>query len=234
MKAIYRKELGGYFHTTAGYVYLSIFLLISGYYFVTGNLMSGNGDMKGYFSSMVQVIMFLIPMLTMRSFAEEKKMGTDRLLMASPVSGFEIVMGKFLAVFTISAIGQSISLIYGIILAFYGQFEPYVLLGNLTGSLLASAAFLSIGLFISSITDSQVVAGVISYSILMGLWLIGYIGNFVTSPVLKSMASYLSLSSRFTEFAMGLFCLTSVSYYLSIAILFLFFSILVRELGRIH
>ena len=233
MKAIYREELGGFFHTMSGYVYLSIFLMISGYYFVTGNLLSGNGDMKNYFSSMVQVGMFLLPMLTMRSFAEEQKTGTNQLLMSSPVSGPGIVTGKFLAVLTVFAIGQSVSLIYGAILAAYGQFDPYLLSGSLAGTILAASAFISIGLFISSVTDSQVVAGVISYSILMGLWLIGYIGTFLSSSPLKALASYLSLSSKFMEFSMGLLSLTSVTYYISIAFLFLFFTILMQERRRI-
>ena len=98
---------------------------------------------------------------------------------------------------------------------------------------MAASAFISIGLFISSVTDSQVVAGVISYSILMGLWLIGYIGTFLSSSPLKALASYLSLSSKFVEFSMGLLSLTSVTYYISIAFLFLFFTILMQERRRI-
>lgn len=97
MSAVFKKEFSQLFHSMIGYVCLAVFAAITGYYFFTLNLLAASGDVRGYFSSVANVIMLILPMLTMRSFSEEKKMRTDQLLIASPVSSFAIVMGKALA-----------------------------------------------------------------------------------------------------------------------------------------
>lgn len=232
MGAVYKKELWQYFHSMVGYVFLCIFLLLSGYYFSVGNLLSQNGDIKGFFSSMILVIMFLIPMLTMRSFSEERKMRTDQLLLASPVPLGRIVLGKFLAVLTVFSVGLAVTLTYIVILAVFGSFEFLVVFGNYFGTLIAASAFIAVGMFLSALTENQVVAGVISYSTLLGLWLIGFVGSYIAKGPIHTLVTYLSLSNKFNEFAMGIFSMSSVVYYGSITVLFLFLTTRILEHRR--
>lgn len=232
MRAVLKKELKQFFHSMAGYVFLAIFLLLGGYYFTVGNLLSGNGDIRIFFSSIITIVMFLIPMLTMRSFSEERKMRTDQLLMASPISFFKIVIGKYLAVLTVFMAGMAVTLSYVVILAVFGQFDVMVVVGNYVGMLVAASAFIAIGLFLSALTENQVVAGVLSYSILMGLWLVGMVGGFMAKGPLRTVVGYLSLSNQFREFAMGIFSASSVVYYLSLTLLFLFLTTLLLEARR--
>jgi len=215
----------------AGYVFLAIFLLLSGYYFTVGNLLSGNGDIRTFFSSIIMVVMFLIPMLTMRTFAEERKMGTDQLLMASPVPMGRVVLGKYLAVLAVFGAGLFVTVSYVVILAVFGQFDGMVTAGNYVGILAAASAFIAVGLFLSALTGNQVVAGVLTYSCLMGLWLIGAADGYLSGP-LKTLAEALSLGDKFREFAMGIFSVSSVVYYLTIAVLFLFLTTLFLEARR--
>mgnify|MGYP003397210538 CR=1 FL=1 len=232
MRAVYKKELGQYFRSMIGYVYVTIFLFLSGYYFVVGNLLAGNGDIRNYFSSIITVVMFLLPMLTMRSFAEERKMRTEQLLMASPVSSAGIVIGKYLAVLSVFAFGLLFTLLYVLILMLFGQFDIWVILGNYVGMFVAASAFIAIGMLLSVLTENQMVAGVITYCTLLCLWLIGYAGTYLTSDFAKTLVSYLSLSNRFNEFAMGICSLSGMVYYSSIAGFFLFATTVLLEKRR--
>ncbi|MEG1271205.1 MAG: ABC transporter permease, partial [Ruthenibacterium sp.] len=187
MRAVYKKELSQYFNSMVGYVYLAIFLFLSGYYFVVGNLLAGNGDIRNYFSSIITVVMFLLPMLTMRSFAEERKMRTEQLLLASPVSSAGVVMGKYLAVLSVFALGVLFTLLYVLVLALFGQFDIWVILGNYLGIFIAASSFIAIGMLLSALTENQVVACVITYCTLLCLWLVGYAGTYLTSPFAKML-----------------------------------------------
>lgn len=232
MSAVYRKELGQYFHSFIGYIYLSVFLLIGGGYFILYNLLPANGSIGEFFSRLMFTVIFLLPMLTMRSYAEERKMKTVQLLMSAPVSALSVALGKFLAVMTVFAAGLSFTLLYVAGLAFFGQFEPLVILGNYAGMLVAASAFVSIGLMISLLTENQIVACIITYSVLLSLWLIGFIETYISSPFLKKLVHHLSVANRFSEFSMGIFDLSTVVYYLSIAVFFLFLISVITERRR--
>ena len=104
MKAIYRKELGQLFHSMTGYICLAVFALLGGFFFVIYNLLQGNGDIRNYFSPMMSTVIFIIPVLTMRSYAEERRGRTDQLLMSAPVSMLSIALGKFFAIMTLFAL----------------------------------------------------------------------------------------------------------------------------------
>jgi ABC-2 type transport system permease protein len=229
VNAIYVKELKQYFKSTIGYIFLSIFLLICGFYFTTGNLFSQDGDIKTFFSSIFAILVFLIPILTMRLFAEERKMKTQQLLFTMPISTGAVVLGKFFATLTVFLIGLAVTLIYPAILAYYGSFELMVTLGNYLGIILMVSAFISIGIFISILTENQLVAAVVSYCVLLALMLIDSVGVFVSSSFLRSFFSYVSLSNNFREFTMGIFNPASVIYYLSITAFFVFLSIFAIE-----
>lgn len=156
-------------------------------------------------------------------------MRTDRLLLSAPVSCRAVVLGKFFAILCIFAAGLLVTLLYVAVLAAYGQFDLLVTLGGYCGMLLAAAAFIAVGMLISSLTENQIVAGTISYSLLLGLWLVGFASGFLTNPLLKTVSSYLSLSNRFQDFAMGVFSAESAVYYLSLTALFLFWTVAAAE-----
>lgn len=229
MASIYAKEIKQYFKSVIGYIYLSIFLLICGFYFTTGNLLSQNGDIKAFFSSIFSVLIFLIPILTMRLFSEERKMKTQQLLFTMPVSVEAVVIGKFLATLTVFGIGMGVTLIYPIVLLYYGSFELMIVVGNYFGIILLVSSCISIGIFISVLTENQVVAAVVSYCVLLALWLIDSVGVFISKGFLGTALRHISLSSNFKEFTIGIFNPSSVIYYISITAFFLFLSIFYLE-----
>ncbi len=231
MKAIYKKELSQYFNSMVGYIFLGIFLLICGYCFTMYNLSAQNSDIKSFFSGILIMVMFVSPMLTMRLFAEEKKIKTEQLLLTSPVSLSGIVIGKYLAAMTVFLIGIVVTFLYPFTLSLYGGFALAETLGKYIGLIIAVSAFISIGMFISVLTENQVVAGVVSYATLICLWLVGYLGQSLTSGgILRTILDWLSLSQRFDEMSMGVFNPASIIYYLSIAVVFLLLT--VRQLEQ--
>lgn len=232
MRAIYRKELNQMFHSMIGYIYLASFLLIGGIYFVMYQLIPANEDISKFFSQLMSTVIFLLPMLTMRSYAEERRMKTESLLMSAPVSALAIALGKFFAVLTVFAIGLSFTILYVICLAVFGQFEPLVVLGNYVGMIAATSSFLAIGLLISMLTENQIIACIITYSVLLVLWLIGMAGTYVVNPVLKTLIHHLSMANRFAEFSMGIFDISTMVYYLSITVFVLFLISVITENRR--
>ena len=231
MKAVFQKELGQLFHSVIGYIYLAVFLLIGGCYFLVYNLLQANGDIRNFFSPMMSTVIFLLPVLTMRSYAEERRMHTDRLLLRAPVSSLSVALGKFFAILTIFSIGLAFTLFYLLVLAVLGRFDPLVALGCYVGMLAAAAAFISIGLLISALTENQIIACIVTYAVLLGLWLVGFARSYLPGELLRTLAGYLSAADRFAEFSMGIFDLSTVVYYLGISAFFLFAVTLVSE-GR--
>ena len=181
MRAVYRKEMRQYFHTPVGYVFLAIFLFINAFYFLLQNLLTRSGDITDYFQSAVSLEMFLIPMLTMRSFAEERKQRTDVFLLTMPVDCREIVLGKFLAAESVLLAGLGATLAFPVILALCGSVQPMITLGNYLGILLLLSAFIAVGLFASALSENQIVAAVLSYVIIFLLWYSYGLGSAVQS-----------------------------------------------------
>lgn len=167
MLAIYKKELRSYFNSMIGYVFMAFFLLIIGVYYFFNNLIYYMANFEYTLSLISFIFILLIPLLTMRLMAEENRQKTDQLLYTAPVSATAIVLGKFLAVFTIFAMVMGITCFYPLILSFYGDVQLSSAYAGIGAFLLLGAAYLSMGLFISSLTDSQVVAAVISFVVFL-------------------------------------------------------------------
>ncbi|MDF2944814.1 MAG: putative rane protein [Herbinix sp.] len=163
MLAIYKKELRSYFTSMIGYVFIAFFLVIIGIYFFVQNLLSGYANFEYTLSSVTFIFVLLAPLLTMRLMAEENKQKTDQLLYTSPISASSIVMGKFFAVFTVFLLVMAITCTYPLIMMLYGTIPFASAYASIVGFALLGAAYLAIGLFISSLTESQVVAAVISF-----------------------------------------------------------------------
>jgi ABC-2 type transport system permease protein len=230
MTAIYKREMRSYLTSPVGYVFLAVFYAISGYYFFATSLVGNTTDMSYVFSNLFSIVIFLVPMLTMRLFSEERRQKTEQALFTAPVRFTGIVMGKFLACLTMYLMGMGITLIYFLVLCAFRIPDAAVFFGNFLGLGLLGAALCAIGIFISSLTESQVIAAVGSLAI--GLLLL--FSNSFTPVVSNQLVSKLILNCSFYEhyldFTRGLLNLADLTFFVSITALFLFLT--VRHLER--
>lgn len=167
MLAIYKKELKSYFTSMTGYVFIAFFLLIISLYYSYYNIANQLANFEYVLSSVSFIFVLLVPILTMKIMAEEKKQKTDQLLYTSPLTVEKIVMGKYLAVFTVFLIVLGIICLYPLILLQFGSVPLKAAYASILGFALLGAAYLAIGLFISALTDSQVVAAVVSFIVIL-------------------------------------------------------------------
>ncbi len=232
MIAIWKKEIRQYATSFIGPVFLASYAGLAGYYFTVGNLFAANGDVTVLFHSIFSVLMVVIPMLTMRVFAEEKRQHTDQLLFTAPVSVTQIIGGKFLAVFYIFLIGNIPVILAVVILGYYGCFQLLETIGNFAGLCLAGGSFLAIGMFASAVTENQLVAAIMSYVIMLGLWILDFLKYYIQSKWLAAMIGYLSFRSHFEELAAGIFSFSTVVYFVTITCLMLGWTRLVLESRR--
>ena len=232
MGAIYRREMGAFFTSGIAYVFLAVFYFFSGYFFYDEVLSSGYTDTSPLFQNMFRIVLFLIPILTMRLLSEEKKNRTDQGLLTAPVGLWEIVLGKYFAALTIYVIAESVVFIYAIVLGYLGTVVWATLIGNYFAMLLLGTAFIAVGVFISSLTENQMTAAVFSMAVLWFIYLFDSFSDKITWEWLNKVTSELSFYTRYVEFTRGVFNLTSVLFYLSTAFLFNFFTVRVLEKRR--
>ena len=223
MSAITKKELKGYFLSPIGYVFLGVMLLMFGFFY-TQVLAGQSSDaiLDVYSSAFVWVMMILLPLITMRTFSEEIRNKTDQGLLTAPVGVLSIVFGKFFAAFLVFAIAMVASLIPAVIITFMASPDWPRILCTLVGSLLCGAAFIAIGNFISSLTQSQMVAAIATFGVSMLLLLIGSISSSVTNTGLQNVLNWLSFNSRYQPFTKGVFNISSAVFFLSIVAIFAF------------
>lgn len=233
MAGVFKKELGQYFRTPVGYIFISIFLAISGAYFFMVNLVSQNGDIKTFFSAIFTLLMFLVPMLTMGLFAEEMKQTTDQLLLTAPVSITGVILGKFFATIVFFSIPLGVTLIYPCILAALGSVQLMATVGNYLGVLLLCSTYVAIGLFISVLTENQLVAAAATYAVLLILYLSNALSDISDSPLVGGVLGFISVRNHYEAFTYGVLNPADVVYFISMSALFLFFSIYTLESKRI-
>ncbi|MEG2295556.1 MAG: ABC transporter permease subunit, partial [Oscillospiraceae bacterium] len=187
MLAIFKREIYTYFTTPIGYVFLAIFYLLSGYFFLALCLLYDTSDLTYVFAQLFTVIIFLVPILTMRLFSEDLRNKTDQLLLTSPISLFSLVMGKYLSALTVYTIGISCVFVYsGVIASFTPPAWPMII-GNFLGLFLLGAALIAIGMFISSLTENQVIAAVAGFGIGLMLILFDAIISIIPSNFIKKI-----------------------------------------------
>ena len=237
MLAIFKREVRAYFISPVGYVFIAVFLLASGAFFTFTNTMMGAGaDPSGYFIFIIFSFIVLIPLLTMRLLAEERKSKTEQMLLTSPVSLTSIVFAKFFAAFVLFAGTLLISCYKFYVLYTFaaepGQTNTAVLIGHVIGVLLIGSAFIAIGLFISAMTENQLTAAIISIVTILFLLLSGVVSQFIGSIVIRYALDFLSIFSRFQAFNHGLFDINAIIYYTSIVVIFLFLTIRIYEARR--
>ncbi|MBQ7399294.1 MAG: ABC transporter permease subunit [Clostridia bacterium] len=241
MSAIYKRELMAYFKSPIGYVFSAIFFAISGVCFVSTTVSAGSTNTSAYFAMVLMFFVILIPLLTMKLLSEEKKLGTEQLLLTSPVSLVGVVCAKFFAALTIFAgtLGFS-SLLNMLALHNLAKTQEYVIakmniptfIGCIIGVLLIGAAFIAIGLFISSLTENQIISAVVSIGVFALIMASQAFATGINNNVIRVIVKWFSVMDRFAGFQRGIFDITALIYYISLSAVFLFLTVRVYEKRR--
>ena len=237
MIAIFKRELKAYFVTPLGYVFIGVYLIFSGAFFYLFTLMSstptlGSADFATMFSLMFFVLMVTVPLLTMRLFSEEKKNKTDQLTLTAPVSLFGIVSAKFAAAYSIFLISTAAMPIYGIVLSQFTDVSWRSMLGNMVGLIMLGAVYTSAGLFVSSLTENQMVAAIVSVFVNISFLLSSIAASYVGVGFIADALRGLSLLSRYDRFTVGLFELTNILFFISVVFIFIFLTVRILEKRR--
>lgn len=247
---IFKKEMRLYFTSPVAYVVFTFFLLIVGYFFYSifafYNLTSMQAAMnpafardlniteavmRPLFSNIGVILLFCIPMLTMRLFAEEKRSGTIELLLTFPVRDSEVLLGKYTAALGLFLTLLGFTAFYPGIVGYFAQVEWGALLSGYLGLILLGGSFLAVGLFISSVTENQIVAGFATFGVLLAFWVIGWSADLVSGSW-RAFFQYLSILEHLDNFGKGVIDTRDVVYYLSVIALSLFLTLRSLESKR--
>lgn len=231
MRAIFKRELKAYFTSPLGYVILGIMLFFLGNGF-SMLLSSDYGNISYLFYYVNTYTMLIPPLITMRLFSEEKRQKSDQLLFTAPVSITRIVLGKYLAAFTLFSLCFAITLVFEIIFAALTEVNVMMYISSLIGTALLGLSLLAIGTFISSITESQIIAAILGIISSLGIMMLDYIGNLFSGSFLTSLLGYLSFTTRYNTFNSGIIDFSNIIFFLSVSALFIFLTIRVHEKKR--
>lgn len=233
MSAIFRREFKAFFTNPIGYVVMAVMFSVSGYFFFAFNMLSGSADLRGVFSSLFTIVLLAIPFLTMRLFSEEKRQKTDQALLTAPTSLTGIVIGKFFAALLLYTICISITLVFAVIIALQTTPDWLVIIGNYLGLLLVGGLVISVGLLISALTESQIIAalGTLAVSLLMmSVDMLSAIFGSITW--VTKVTQFLSISMRYNDFTTGLIQYDNVIFFLTAQALFIFLTVRVLDSKR--
>ena len=222
-----------YFTGVIGYVFLVLFLAVGGAIFCYTTMFSMSSNVTSYYTFMLMFSAIILPILTMKSFSEERKAKTEQLLLTAPVSIPSMVIGKFLASYTMFAGALLFSSLYFLILIPYGELKVATLIGNIIALLLVGMVFITIGLFVSSMTENQLSAAVGTIAIILVLLAIGFVGSLVpTNFWFRYVLDSISVFTRFQSFTNGYFDFAALLYYLSVSGIFLFLTVRIYDARR--
>ena len=221
MWAVMKKELKTYFFSPIGYVFIGLFLaMFSIIFYITTVYQGAVTYQYVFFYSVMYTVVFIIPLLTMRMFSEERKNGTEQLLVTSPRSMVAITLGKFLAAVAVIVITEILTLIYFAIICYFKTPDIPTVFTTMFGFLILSMAYISLGMFISSLTENQIIAGISTIAIFVLTWL---------APNISSNLMAISLIDKFYPFATGVFPITETISLLSITVMFVVLTMIVMK-----
>ena len=241
MSAIYKREMLAFFTSPVGYVFSAIFFAISGVCFSYLTIGNSSTDTSSYFSTMLLFFVVLIPLLTMRLLSEERKTKTEQILLTSPVSLIGIISAKFFAAYTVFSGTLILSSILNMTsLRLIAKEQEYVIskmniptvVGSVVGILLIGGVFIAIGLFVSALTENQIVAAVLSIGVFVLIMASGALAQSVSNEYVRVVLKWLSVNSRYAAFTNGVFDLTAIIYYISLIIVFIFLTVRIYEKRR--
>lgn len=230
MAAVLKRELGSYFRSPIGYTIIAIFYFFANIFFNMYCLSYNSSNMSSVFSNMFLIVLFIIPIITMKTFSEDKKLGTDKLLLTSPVSAGKVVFGKYLSAMIVYVMCLFIFIVQAIILDFFTTPQWSVILCTVLGLVLMDSAIISIGLFISSLTESQVIACVGTLGVGFFLYIMDVLAKLTNNVAVSFVVSVFTFIQRFSNFTLGILNPADVLYFLSVTCLFLWFT--VKSFGK--
>ncbi len=230
MLSIFKKEFKSYFSSPIAYVMIGLFIFISSMIFYI-NLNASTAEYNFNLNNMTLILILIIPILTMKVLADERKSGTEVLLITSPASITSIVIGKYLAAFAVFLVMTGITFIYPLILSILGEPAMAEIVGGYIGFILLGASFIAFGVFSSSLTESQIIAAIVSVVGLIFMWLLQGIAPGL-GGIWSKVLSWFSLYSRSEDFFVGILSLGPIVYYLSFSAVFIFLTIRVIEKRR--
>lgn len=220
MLPIVKKELKSYLLTPIGYIFIGLFILMFGVLFYVGIFKSRYLNFEYVFWDAVIILTFITPVLTMRMFSEERRNGTEQLLLTSPRSLFSVVLGKFIAALVIILLTLACTFVHLAILNYFGKPNFRIAIATLFGTFLLSMSYIAFGMFISSITENQIIACVLTAGLLLALMFL---------PNVNEIFYTFSLVNMFDKFTYGIIALDSIVYFLSFTILFILLTILILQ-----
>lgn len=233
MGAIFKREIRSYFTSPIAYIYIAVFYLYTGMNFVGGNIFNATSDMSYIFSQTFVILMIMLPLLTMRLMSEEKRQKTDQCLLTSPVSLSGIVLGKFFAALCVFVIGMAVYIPYMLVLyKLAGGLAWASAAGNMLALLLLGASFISIGIFMSSLTENQIVSAILSFIVIMLFYMIDVYARTVSVEWISSIMVALGFYNRYSDFTNGIISIPNILFFLSAIFIFNFLTVRVLEKRR--
>ncbi len=222
MRAIFKRELRSYFNSPVGYVCVAALAALYGYFYYSVMALGSTSYIRNVYSTMFSFCMMVIPIITMRSMTDDRKNKTDQALLTAPVGVTAIVMGKFLACFFVFFIATTLGLLPAVAMSFFSSPSWGEIMGNYLGTLLYGGAMVSIGVFISSLTVSQIIAAIGTFVVSVFLMYIDNLASAVSSAAVSRVVEWLSFNSRYTTFTQGLFSVSGAVFFLSVMAVFVF------------
>ncbi len=222
MKAIAKREIRAYFSSPIGYVCVGVLCALFGFYYYQVLLLGTTANIPSVYGMMFTYCMMVIPIITMRSMSDDRRNKTDQALLTAPVGLGSLVMGKFFGALMVYAIGLLLSLVPCVVISFFAQPSWGVILGSVLGSLLYGGAMVAIGIFLSCLTESQVIAAVSTFGVSVFLMVVDQLASITSSSFLMKLVEWLSFNTRYTPFFKGIFDLSSTVFFLSVAAIFIF------------
>ena len=232
MVAILKRELSSYFNSAVAYVVMAVYFLFSGLFFSMICIENDTSSLSYVFGNMFIIILFIIPIITMKSFSEEKCQRTDQALLTSPTSLFEIVMGKFLGALILFAICSLIFVVYALVISFFTSPDWAVVLCTVLGLLLLGSALIAIDIFISVLTESMIISAVAGMGVGLLIYMLSNLSSNITVDWIATIVKKIDFLTYYTNFTYGMLNLTDIIFFLSVTGLFLFFTARVLEKRR--
>lgn len=229
MVAILKRELSSYFNSAVAYVVMAVYFLFSGLFFSMICIENDTSSLSYVFGNMFIIILFIIPIITMKSFSEEKRQRTDQALLTSPTSLFEIVMGKFLGALILFAICSLIFVVYALVISFFTSPDWAVVLCTVLGLLLLGSALIAIDIFISVLTESMIISAVAGMGVGLLIYMLSNLSSNITVDWIATIVKKIDFLTYYTNFTYGMLNLTDIIFFLSVTGLFLFFTARVLE-----
>ncbi len=215
--ALYRKELAHLFNSPIAYFVAAVFLVGTGYFFTYNIFLTGIATMNETFQNMGILVLVVLPLISMRLFSAEYTAGTMELLQTLPLAAWQIVLAKYLGAVTLLLLIMAGTLVDLVPLYVFSAPETSTILSGYLGFLLLGMTALAIGQMFSALTENQIVAALITISVLLGFWFIGHLQAFQNTPLLHAFVGHLSFSAHYGQFVDGLFRTEAAIYYLAVA-----------------